>query len=459
MDGLARQRIGIAAETAEVRKQQGFVGEWNESRMAAASSASARMYEVSRQFEDEELRLLKSRRAEQENSQREAIGTLVIALAVVLLLLAPAYAGVHYHARQRARTERRLADIVAAVPVAVWQLKTQSDGARKFEYVSPSASLRGVDAAAFLDRPAGLLDFVIPEDRTAFLAAMQQSQRELRSLDVTTRVEIRSGDVRWIRSCASVRREDDGAVLWNGYWLDITPQKQLERQLTDANNALESFSYSVSHDLRAPLATIAGFARALAERASATLDERSTHFLNRIRAGVEQMEDLIEGMLVLCQVSRAPVQRERVDITALATEILSELRGSEPDRAAVTEVAVGLEAKGDVRLLRQVLANLLGNAWKFSRPKPVTQIYVGAHHMPDGAPAIVVRDNGVGFANPVGKDLFEAFQRLHSTAEFPGSGIGLATVKQIIERHGGHVWADSVIGEGTAVYFTLPATS
>jgi len=238
--------------------------------------------------------------------------------------------------------------------------------------------------------------------------------------------------------------------------------QQRTAQLKFANQQLEAFSYSVSHDLRTPLSSINGFssllAKSIAGQGAATpLAERSQHYLARIRAGVGQMGELIDAMLSLAQVSRSSLSWEPVDLSAKAGLVLASLQELEPGRRVRLEVQPGLTAQGDQHLLRQVLYNLLGNAWKFSAGKECVCITLGQMAGHDGEQVYFVRDNGAGFDMAYVEKLFGAFQRLHTEAEFAGNGIGLATVQRIIARHGGKVWAESVQGEGATFYFTLGA--
>ncbi len=222
---------------------------------------------------------------------------------------------------------------------------------------------------------------------------------------------------------------------------------------------MESFSYSVSHDLRSPLNAIDGFSSLLQKTVlmmeSGPLTERSAHYLARIRAGVSQMGELIEGMLSLSLASRASLLWEPVDLSALANSLLGRYHEREPARAALLQVEAGLLAQGDSRLLKQVLDNLLGNAWKFSAGQVRTEIAVGHETGSTGETIYFVRDNGAGFDMAYADKLFGTFQRLHTQGEFAGTGIGLATVRRIIERHGGKIWGESTPGHGATFYFTL----
>ena len=233
--------------------------------------------------------------------------------------------------------------------------------------------------------------------------------------------------------------------------------KVVERtaQLESANRELEAFSYSVSHDLRAPLRAIDGFSQALLEDYEAKLDDQGRHYLQRIRAATQRMGELIDDLLQLSRVTRAEMRSTKVDMSALTESVIEELRRADPERQVETVIQPGLEASGDPHLLRIVMVNLLSNAWKFTSRQPTARIEFGLAG--DGDERIFfVSDNGAGFDMQYVDKLFGAFQRLHSPGEFPGTGIGLATVQRIIHRHGGQVRAEGVVGQGAAFYFTLP---
>ncbi|MBD1893594.1 PAS domain S-box protein [Coleofasciculus sp. FACHB-129] len=226
-------------------------------------------------------------------------------------------------------------------------------------------------------------------------------------------------------------------------------------QLEAANRELEAFSYSVSHDLRAPLRSVDGFSQALLERYADTLDEKGKHYLHRIRAGSQRMGELIDDLLELSRVTRTEMRTTEVDLSAIASEIVIELRQSQPERPVEVAIAPGILAQGDARLLRIILENLLHNAWKFTSNRLYACIEFGIILQTDSQPAYFVRDNGAGFDMAYANKLFGAFQRLHSMTEFPGTGIGLATVQRIVHRHGGRVWAESAVEQGATFYFTL----
>lgn len=231
------------------------------------------------------------------------------------------------------------------------------------------------------------------------------------------------------------------------------------RELAAANKELEAFSYSVSHDLRAPLRAIDGFSKALiADYADKPLDERGRHFLERVRAGTQKMSGLIDDMLHMARVTRSSLERKDVDVTAVAKEVCAELTRHHPDRHVQCHIEEGLRTFADSHLLIIVFENLLGNAWKFTARKDVARIDVGEQNTGQD-PVFYVRDNGAGFDMAYAAKLFGAFQRLHDDSEFEGTGIGLATVQRIINRHGGHIWAEAEEGRGAVFYFTLGESS
>ena len=224
--------------------------------------------------------------------------------------------------------------------------------------------------------------------------------------------------------------------------------------LVEANKELESFSYSVSHDLRAPLRTIDGFSHALLEDCAGTLDDAGKTHLNRIRAATQRMGLLIDDLLNLSQLSRAEMHRQVLDISALAAAVASELQKAQPQRQIELRIESGLQTTADPGLLRVVMENLLSNAWKFTSKHKAACIEFGMTRN-NGTPAFFVRDDGAGF-NPAYADrLFGAFQRLHSMEEFAGTGVGLATVQRIVQRHGGTIWAESAVDRGATFYFTM----
>lgn len=226
-------------------------------------------------------------------------------------------------------------------------------------------------------------------------------------------------------------------------------------QLEAANKELEAFSYSVAHDLRSPLSAIDGYCALLQKAVPPESGERAHHYLSRIRGGVRRMGELTDGLLSLAQLSRTSLNWETVDISEEASRVIRQYAENDAARVVQATVEPGLLVRADTSLLRQVLENLIANAWKFSSKNPCAAISVGKEQGADQQPVYFVKDNGVGFDMAYVDKLFGTFQRLHSPEEFAGSGIGLATVKRIINRHGGSIWARSAVGEGSTFYFTL----
>lgn len=239
---------------------------------------------------------------------------------------------------------------------------------------------------------------------------------------------------------------------------DFEDEKQALRHAKSAadaaNRELEAFSYSVAHDLRAPLRSIDGFSQALLEDYGDKLDADGKTHLGYVRDSAQQMARLIDDLLALSRVSRGDLKRERTDLATIARSVLARLQKREPERKVVLVVPTEVAAVGDSQLLEIVLENLLGNAWKFTSKQPTARIELG-HRFEAGRSIYFVRDDGPGFDMAYAEKLFGAFQRLHSQNEFEGTGIGLATVQRIVGRHGGSVWAEGAVGRGATFYFAL----
>jgi signal transduction histidine kinase len=225
-------------------------------------------------------------------------------------------------------------------------------------------------------------------------------------------------------------------------------------QLTAANKELEAFSYSVSHDLRTPLRAIDGFSRELLDHSSQALNAQGQADLRRIRTAAQRMAQLIDDLLKLSRLTRSEMTFEAVDLSTEAHAVIAELQAADPTRQVQVTIEPGLLVRGDRQLLRVALENLLQNAWKFTRQK--TSPTICLRRRPGAAGTFYVKDNGAGFNTEYAGKLFGAFQRLHDASEFPGTGIGLATVQRVIRRHGGTIWANAAVERGATFYFTLP---
>jgi signal transduction histidine kinase len=224
--------------------------------------------------------------------------------------------------------------------------------------------------------------------------------------------------------------------------------------LTAVNRELEAFSYSVSNDLRAPLLAFDGLSQALLEDYGGKLDKKAKDYLLRMRRASERMTSVFDGLQSLFRLTSGEIHREQLDMTHLAREIVDEVRVENPDRKVKVQVADAMTASGDKRLLRILLSNLINNAWKFTGLEEAPKIEIGTEIV-DGESRLFVRDNGVGFDMIYAHRLFGAFQRLHSQSDFPGAGIGLATARRIVNRHGGRIWAEGAVGEGATFYFVI----
>jgi PAS domain S-box-containing protein len=258
------------------------------------------------------------------------------------------------------------------------------------------------------------------------------------------------GVAAYVRDITRRKQEQERIVELNAELENRVAERTMQLEL--ANKELESFSYSVSHDLRAPLRAIDGFSQALVEDYNEQLDDRARNYLDRVRKAAQRMADLIDALLRLARVARTAITYTTVDLSGIVEEFVTELRERDPDRHVDYDIAPGLVASGEPNLLQAVLENLLGNAWKFTRKTPGARIAFGVS--PEGE--FFVRDNGAGFDMAYGNKLFGAFQRLHASEEFEGTGIGLATVARIVHRHGGSIRAEGTIGAGASFYFVLP---
>ena len=321
----------------------------------------------------------------------------------------------------------------------------------------------------------GWLELVAPATRDShrqkLLAVIQDQGRFDLEFQIRRRLD---GQERWVSGQGSVECDFHGQTSrLVGTMLDITERKALEAEIRSlnqdlekrvkdrttlleaANQELEAFSYSVSHDLRAPLRSIDGFSQVLLEDYQNQLDETGRHYLARIRQGTQRMGLLIDDLLKLSRTNRSELTVSDCDLSRLSSRVAGDLAHLNPERGGVVSIQLGMMVQADPRLMQVVLENLLGNAWKFTSRCQEPRIEVGESVSPDRERVFFIRDNGAGFDMAHAGKLFNAFQRLHSTSDFEGTGIGLAIVQRIIHRHGGRIWAEAVAGKGATFFFTL----
>jgi len=367
-------------------------------------------------------------------------------------------------------SEERLALAQKAARIGSWDWDIRTGALTWSDEIEP---MFGFEPGQFGRTYEAFLRSVHAEDRPMVEAAVKKCIESESDYEIEHRIVLPDGSIRWISEKGNVIRDDDQkAIRMLGIAQDVTRSKQVEQrirelnedlerktaELTAVNRELEAFCYSVSHDLRAPLRRIEGFGHLLLEDAKDKLNAEEKDYLRRITAATSNMDQLINDLLKLSRVSMLELSLEKLDLTELANEVADQLQKAAPERS-VTFVANGpLRVVGDKALLKIALTNLLENAWKFTGNTEQPQVEFGARK--SGRKTVYfVRDNGAGFNSSMSERLFMPFQRLHSASEFPGSGIGLAIVSRIIERHGGRIWAEAAIGKGATFYFTIASLS
>ncbi|MCX6626367.1 MAG: CHASE3 domain-containing protein [Candidatus Solibacter sp.] len=365
----------------------------------------------------------------------------------------------------------RLAHEVARIGTFVWNLQTGES-----QLTPELEALYGLPPGGFAGSLRSWQDLICPEDREQGELYVQEAM-EKGSFAAEWRVTWPDGTARWLYGRAWVSKDETGKPLrLMGANTDITERKLAElevlrinaeleqrvhqrtHQLEAANRELEAFAYSVSHDLRAPLRGIDGWSLALLEDYAGSLDEGARNHLNRVRSETQRMGNLIDDMLLLSRVTRDELKLDHVDLTTLANRLAARLRDTQPERSMEFAVQPELVAFADARLLEIALTNLFNNAVKFTARRNNALIEFGELEK-EGEMVFYVRDNGAGFDMAYAGTLFGAFQRLHKASDFPGTGIGLATVQRIVRKHGGRVWAEARVDCGATFYFTLGASS
>ncbi len=355
----------------------------------------------------------------------------------------------------RREAEERLALALRSSGVGTWSWNVDEDTVAWDDYMYP---LFGLGPGTVAGRYADVIDHIHPDDRARVTDEVRKALAAGDAYETEFRVVWPNGTVRAVASRGRVQR-DRGTRLMGVCW-DVTARKEAEDRLRDrtlqleaANDALGSFTYSVSHDLRAPLRAIDGYARILVEDHAEKLDGDGRRVLGVICDNARKMGRLIDDLLTFSRLGRQELERTPVDMSALAQAIVDDLRRAEPDRDVTVTIGALAPALGDGNMIRQVLTNLIGNAWKFTGRRADASIEIGCSN--DTAPVYFVKDNGAGFDMAYAAKLFGVFQRLHRVDEFDGTGVGLAIVQRVVQRHGGRVWADGAVDGGATFSFTL----
>ncbi len=348
--------------------------------------------------------------------------------------------------------QRLLGALLLALPVPVFVLAGSPGAPLSVERGNAAAALwLGLKPAQLAGLALADLQSRLPRDLRATVADALAATEGSADRPVGAGWDVRA------RRIDAGRDGDSVAVGAACRWvITLVPTARAEASPAPSGAEHESFSYTVSHDLRAPIRVVEGFTKILKEDYGRQLDRIGNDHLDRVLGAAARMNSMIDALLALSQLSSRPLSRQPVNLSQLATYVVDDLRRQSPERLVTVHIEAGLQTQGDPTLLRMVLENLLGNAWKYSAKRRDAQIWLerGLH---DGQPMYTVRDNGAGFDMRFADRLFGVFQRLHSANDFPGTGVGLASVRRIVSRHGGEVWAESAVERGSSFHFTLPA--
>ncbi len=460
LDALAKlfdQRLAALQDSVAQRRREGPVNE-----TVAGLDLVTRIRALREEIETEVNRQLAERDSGTALGVTRTKVAGVIGTVVSFAILLFAFRRLRHEVGRRRQSERFLDSIVANIPHMIFV-----KDAEKLCFVRLNRAGEDLLGAKESDM-LGKTDFdFFGRDQAEFFRALdRETLANARVIDIPEEPLKTPRGERWLHTKkVPIVGHDGTAQYLLGISEDITDRRQAARVLRDAKSAaeaahqeLETFSYSVAHDLRAPLRAIDGFSLALQEDYGSTLDGEALAHLNRIRGSAQQMGQLIDGLLGLSRVTRGGLTREQVDLTRIARQSVLLVQEAHPRTGVAVNVQEGLTADGDPRLVKVVMDNLLANAWKFTSKREDARIEVGRHS--DDTPSVIfVRDNGAGFDQAHAHHLFGAFQRLHRATEFEGSGIGLATVQRIVRRHGGRIWAEGRVGVGATFYFTLSSTA
>jgi PAS domain S-box-containing protein len=471
----AQKKLEYTSETIRVRRERGFEAargmvftREGKRRMDFARSIAALIKET-------EEKLLRSR-AEDETAAalRASRATLLGGSLSLFLLIGSGFLLLREKEQEAAASRRALASQIILANLGDGVAVADENG--KFILWNPAAEkIMGQDAkGGGISEWSKTYGIFLPDQTTPYPSNDLPMAKALRG-EATDNVEffIRHGQApegRWVNASGRPLQKAASNIFGGAVVIhDITEQKNSQKRLEElnvslqrqgqelsaANAKLESFSYSVSHDLRAPLRTIAGFSKIVLKDSAAVLDASGKENLNKIIASAALMRTIIDDLIELSRISRTEMLRESVDVSALAASIVKELRETDPSRELDVLVPEKLTADGDPKLLRIALVNLIGNAWKYTSRTANAKIEIGASDDANGEAVLFVKDNGAGFDMAYSSKLFGAFQRLHTQEEFEGAGIGLTIVQRIINRHGGRIWAEGAVAKGATFFFTL----
>lgn len=465
LEALIERTRTIMSERVAVRRTGGLEAAADTTALIHGAGVMAGVNAVVREMIAEEEKLLDDRLVRSNLFGRLTVVAIITGgiMAVTLLILATIKVRRDLRRRREAEDERDRFFTVSRDLLCI----VTPDG--RFKRLNPAwEDVLGLPPEALLARP--IFELVHPDDRER---TRQETQRVLdgaESVDFENRYLAQDGSYRWLRWSA---RAAPGERLIYASARDVTERKETEdrirslnaelsqraEQLEAANRELESFSYSVSHDLRAPLRHVDGFAGLLAKHVGDHADPELRRYVVTISRAAKRMGTLIDDLLAFSRIGRVTLRIEAVAHARLVEEVIRDGHYGEAGPPVTWDIAPLPDVRADAAMLRQVWANLLDNAVKYSSRNPQPRIAIGSRHSDDGSEHVFfVRDNGVGFDMAYAANLFGVFQRLHGPAEFEGTGIGLANVRRIVSRHGGHTWAEGRVGEGATFFFTLPVT-
>lgn len=450
---LVDQRLRALDASVERRRIEGTGIE-----TAEGLALGARIRAVREGMEQEENQRLAERDARtRRDVARTKVAEIVGTFASFAILLV-AFRRLRHEVGRRRQSEHFLDSIVENLPNMIF---VKEAGELRFQRINRAGEeLLGIARTELQGKND--FDFFPREQAESFHARDRETLDGRVVVDIPEEpVQTKTGE-RWLHTKKVPVFDEHGVATYLlGISDDITERRKAASALRAAKDAaeaanqeLEAFSYSVAHDLRAPLRAIDGFSQAIEEDCGDKIDESGKGYLQRVRFATRHMSQLIDGLLGLSRLTRGEIVRGKVDLTRLARQSGARLREAHPQRQVELVVHEGLDTEGDAHLLTAALDNLLGNSWKFTSHCAHPRVEVG-RRTEEGRPVFFVRDNGAGFEQAYAHKLFGAFQRLHAATEFEGYGIGLATVERIVRRHGGRVWAEGEVGRGATFYFTL----